>query len=276
MTTVEILLMILGAVIFIASFVVPESRSELDEIDWQPTQEQLQQVLQQEIKNVRTQVEDTVDETVSYSMEKAERALERLTNEKITAVSEYSQTVMTDIHKSHEQVMFLYDMLNDKQENIKDTATEVSLKVKEVGEALQEADQAKKDVSQAAKELDAALQNVTEASKQEEQTAFKPINLTGIERVKLHQKAKADAGEQKAAEMPVITTPADADDTADTVSGEIPDVAMHFDTNKEQTANNNERILELHRKGKSNVAIAKELGLGVGEVKLVIDLFKGI
>jgi myosin heavy subunit len=221
-------------------------------------------------------VEDTVDETVSYSMEKAERALERLTNEKITAVSEYSQTVMTDIHKSHEQVMFLYDMLNDKQENIKDTATEVSLKVKEVGEALQEADQAKKDMSQAAKELDAALQNVTEASKQEEQTAFKPINLTGIERVKLHQKVKADAGEQKAAEMPVIAAPADADDTADTVSGEIPDVAMHFDTNKEQTVNNNERILELHRKGKSNVAIAKELGLGVGEVKLVIDLFKGI
>lgn len=40
--------------------------------------------------------------------------------------------------------------------------------------------------------------------------------------------------------------------------------------------NNNERILELHNAGKSNVAIAKELGLGVGEVKLVIGLFEGI
>lgn len=38
--------------------------------------------------------------------------------------------------------------------------------------------------------------------------------------------------------------------------------------------NNNERILELYSQGKSKVAIAKELGLGVGEVKLVIDLFK--
>ena len=28
--------------------------------------------------------------------------------------------------------------------------------------------------------------------------------------------------------------------------------------------------------GKSNMAIAKELGLGVGEVNLVIDLYKGI
>ena len=40
--------------------------------------------------------------------------------------------------------------------------------------------------------------------------------------------------------------------------------------------NNNEKILALHKKGKSNIAIAKELGLGVGEVKLVLDLFKGM
>ena len=42
------------------------------------------------------------------------------------------------------------------------------------------------------------------------------------------------------------------------------------------SANSNDKILELHKAGKSNMAIAKELGLGVGEVKLVIDLFEGI
>ena len=40
------------------------------------------------------------------------------------------------------------------------------------------------------------------------------------------------------------------------------------------SSNKNERVLALHKQGKSNVAIAKELGLGVGEVKLIIDLFK--
>ena len=39
--------------------------------------------------------------------------------------------------------------------------------------------------------------------------------------------------------------------------------------------NSNDRILEMHKAGKSNMAIARELGLGIGEVKLVIDLFKG-
>ena len=86
-------------------------RRELDAADKQLTQEKLQELLQEEMKNVRSQVADAVDETVHYSMEKTERGLERLTNEKMTAVSEYAQTVLEDIHKNHEEVMFLYDML---------------------------------------------------------------------------------------------------------------------------------------------------------------------
>ena len=39
--------------------------------------------------------------------------------------------------------------------------------------------------------------------------------------------------------------------------------------------NNNDKILRMYKEGMSNVDIAKELGLGVGEVKLVINLFKG-
>ena len=39
--------------------------------------------------------------------------------------------------------------------------------------------------------------------------------------------------------------------------------------------NNNDKILRMYKDGMSNVDIAKELGLGVGEVKLVINLFKG-
>jgi len=38
--------------------------------------------------------------------------------------------------------------------------------------------------------------------------------------------------------------------------------------------NHNQMILEKYREGKSAVEIAKELGLGVGEVKLVIGLFR--
>jgi DNA-binding NarL/FixJ family response regulator len=53
-------------------------------------------------------------------------------------------------------------------------------------------------------------------------------------------------------------------------------VDLRFDKGRENGRNSNERILELHKAGKSNMAIAKELGLGLGEVKLVIDLFEGM
>lgn len=53
-------------------------------------------------------------------------------------------------------------------------------------------------------------------------------------------------------------------------------VDIQFAQGNEGARNSNERILELHKAGKSNMAIAKELGLGLGEVKLVIDLFEGM
>ncbi len=37
-------------------------------------------------------------------------------------------------------------------------------------------------------------------------------------------------------------------------------------------ASRNQRILDMHKAGKSAVVIARELKLGIGEVKLVIDL----
>ena len=37
---------------------------------------------------------------------------------------------------------------------------------------------------------------------------------------------------------------------------------------------NKDQILELSRRGMSNVDIAKQLGIGIGEVRLVVDLYK--
>ncbi len=53
-------------------------------------------------------------------------------------------------------------------------------------------------------------------------------------------------------------------------------VTLVSESEEQQGMNSNERILELHRAGKSNMAIARELSLGIGEVKLVIDLYEGL
>lgn len=331
MTTLEILLLILGAVIFIASFIVPESKSELDAADKQLTQEKLQELLQEEMKNVRSQVADAVDETVHYSMEKTERGLERLTNEKMTAVSEYAQTVLEDIHKNHEEVMFLYDMLNNKHENLKETATEVSMAVKEASAKVSELDAAR--AAEPEIDPDQPIESVMEDARTGKpivEETFEPISLSGIEKLKrredsLHEmdKAAESVVKKAIAQSPVIPkekkpAPAEEKDeksTDPTVKTEEKPAAKPVaepakkekpakpaeskpkktakaktEAKPQQTqesgdialslqpitdnSNKNERVLALHKQGKSNVAIAKELGLGVGEVKLIIDLFK--
>ena len=331
MTTLEILLLILGVVIFIASFIVPESKSELDAADKQLTQEKLQELLQEEMKNVRSQVADAVDETVHYSMEKTERGLERLTNEKMTAVSEYAQTVLEDIHKNHEEVMFLYDMLNNKHENLKETATEVSMAVKEASARVSELDAAR--AAEPEIDPDKPIVPVMEDARTGKpivEENFEPISLSGIEKLKrredsLHEmdKAAESVVKKAIAQSPVIPKekkPAPAEEKDEkpaepaVKTGEKPVAkpaaepakkekpAKQAESKPKKTAkakteakpqqtqesgdialslqpitdnsNKNERVLALHKQGKSNVAIAKELGLGVGEVKLIIDLFK--
>ena len=53
------------------------------------------------------------------------------------------------------------------------------------------------------------------------------------------------------------------------------DEAVRQAVEAEEEGNHNDEILERHQAGMSDVEIAKELGLGLGEVKLVIGLYKG-
>ena len=209
MGILEVVLLIAGIVIFIGSFLLPSGKES--GINKEAAKEEIKGLMEEEMQTVRSQMQDKMVETSEDALEKAERSLERLTNEKIMAVSEYSDTVLQEIHKNHEEAMFLYDMLNNKHANIKDTVSKMDKAVKAA-----------------------------------------------------EDKAKVKA-EEKLIE---VQEPAETREPSGS-----PEIGFMGET-AEEGQNNNEKILEMHRQGKSTVAIAKELGLGVGEVKLVIDLYK--
>ena len=227
MGILEIVLLIAGIIIFTGSFFLPLGGEKNIGIDQKAAKEEIHSLVEEEMNTVRSKMQDKMEETSGDAIEKAERSLERLTNEKIMAVNEYSDTVLQEIHKNHEEAMFLYDMLNSKHANIKDTVSKIDKAVK--------------------------------------------------------------AAENKTAENKTVEDKAAADKTAGTVAEEkksdtlqtesliqpenSPQIGFMGETVQEGQ-NNNEKILGMHRQGKSTVAIAKELGLGVGEVKLVIDLYK--
>lgn len=346
---IEIIFLILGIIVFIVSFLLPAGKKEDTESAAKISEDAIREMIDREIEDRKAKINEIVDETVAYSMEKAERSMERLTNEKMMAVSEYSDTVLGEINKNHQEVVFLYDMLNDKHESLTTvageaaktasevkqtmldadlTAKEIEIKAKEARQAASEAESRAKEAQRAVNEVEIKTKELlqavdetaisTEKFKEETESIsrtvmemsakvqeteaektrkddFKPIKAEVIEGIKQpadeekEEKPKA-AGKTtrkprtskttkksvKATE-PVPETESMKILSTDAVPAGVPEVAVSL--NEEGNAggrNNNERILELHKAGKSNMAIAKELGLGIGEVKLVIDLFEGM
>lgn len=255
MGILEIVLLLIGGAIFVAGFVIPVKKEEVSEETKTLAKKEIEDMVAKEMEGIRSHVDDVVGEAVEYSMEKTERSLERLSNEKIMAVNEYSDTVLQEIHKNHEEVMFLYDMLNDKHTNLKNTVTEVNRTVKEVEETKKEAEAVVNSFQKLAPESP-----VVEYTK-------KPKKKT-----ETHTEEVTAKGTSDTEDVPDKAEKTDKQDTAD----QAMDISFVNNGTDDAGRNCNERILELRRQGKSKVAIAKELGLGVGEVKLVIDLYQNM
>ena len=242
--------------------------------------------------------------------------MDRLTNEKMMAVNEYSDTVLSEINKNHQEVVFLYDMLNDKHENLKNTVTEVEKTAKEVRQTVKDAEINAKELTvkeAALKPVSAEMQTaMQEVPRQPEFELFGTSGAFSPEKVTVEEPKKTSgksAGAAKARTQAVLEADRESTSKGQEITGkgtaenagkgaaeetvekpaarkrttkpkteaEVPDVAVSLDkAGKSGARNSNEKILELHKAGKSNMAIAKELGLGIGEVKLVIDLFEGM
>lgn len=237
---IEIILLVAGGIVFVLSFLIPSGEEKGREQAVPVAREEIKDMVSREMDAVKSHVDDVVEEAVSYAMEKTERSLERLSNEKIMAINEYSDTVLAEIHKSHEEAVFLYDMLNSKHDNLKNTVSEVNRTVKEAEETVNSIQRLAPEAAETPKEAP--------VSGREERTP-----KAAFVRMAEEQIAKA-------------VNEADELSVPQQNRGKMPEGSG---------GNSNERILMLYSQGKSDIQIARELGLGVGEVKLVIDLFNG-
>lgn len=213
----------------IGSFFVTEklSPSELNKIA-RMSEGELKNIISRGLEEANTRIEEAVEEQIEVSIDKTDRALEKETNEKIMAISEYSDTVMENMNKTHNEIMFLYNMLNDKHTELVGLASDLQRLTADVRNVQER-------VAAAAAAVPAAPAEVA---------------------------ASAEPGGKEAAESG--QEPAE--------QTEEPETEERGDGEKE---NHNKEILALHREGMSDVEIARKFGLGLGEVKLVIGLYKG-
>ncbi|MCQ2541372.1 MAG: DUF6115 domain-containing protein [Lachnospiraceae bacterium] len=314
MEIIEIVLLILGIIVFIVSYFIPDKKDEMTSGGL--SEEEIRKLVRDEYEQSKEKADNLTDETISYTMEKAERQLERITNEKMMAMGEYSDTILNQISKNHQEVVFLSDMLNNNKNDLTVFLGQAIQDAKEANSLAQEAVENSKKASDDAKvayeKSVTAMDNSVVAEDNmlnarriiqgEEKKVPKSPNLDDIIPEfdtyeppailgdKSAETKKADDAEAKEVDKSKDSDKADVKEavkeskktkTKESSKTKIGKKAQaenmpsfKFDMGNASPGNNNEKILKLHNQGKSNVAIAKELGLGVGEVKLVIDLFK--
>ena len=222
MTALEIILLLIGVICVAVSFIFfikvdgPEKSQDINV-----------KLSERQKEDIKTQISTVFREQASAMTQTVEDrtrdALEKLSNQKINELAEYSDTVLGEINKNHSEVMFLYDMLNEKNK-------EVHNNIRDLQNALKKNEE------------------ITRTDRNESIKEAQPVEIAGNE----------------------------DENTASTVK-EIQQSEAEEESVAEENANSKrDAVLKLHRQGKSEVEIAKTLGIGVGEVKLVIDLFKGM
>lgn len=123
MTAIEVLLLVIGIVFLVASFFITEKLTpgELSKIG-ELSNKEIQNVMEQELKKVSFEISDRVENEVQESLEKSSQLMEKECNDKIGAIGEYSDTIVESMNKTHNEIMFLYSMLNDKHSELTDLA----------------------------------------------------------------------------------------------------------------------------------------------------------
>jgi len=194
----EIILLITGVAIILVSVLLihnPEKENQTDT-------ENNDNAVKQYIDKLSSLSENVIDRTEEY--------LNKISNEKIMAVSEYSDQILEKIDRNNEEVVFLYNMLTNKEKKLKDTLKELT------------------DTQQKTREL---LIKYREGQNRESPEDIYP----GENTVNMNKTEEQN--------------------------------------DNKSVSKKNEEILNLHSQGMSVLEISKKLGIGQGEVKLIIDLF---
>lgn len=217
--------------------------------------ESLKKVIAKVEKSFETRVADIAEEKLSDSS----RQMSELTNNKMLAVDEMSSQLMVKIEQNHKEVIFLYDMLNEKSESLKDFSAKIDGMRKEL-------ENEEKRIKVLNHELDDKILKVKEVrqtviTKQPKQVQQEPklpeqVSTQAEALVQMQQKKVAEAKMKQE-----VKTQSEVE------------VKVEKDPKRTEDISMNDKILTMKEEGKSIVEISKELGIGQGEVQLVLGLF---
>lgn len=236
MSTTVIVLIVIGLIFIFVSFALSEKLSEEKEESANVVKIP-KELTQEQKEKIDTLIRNYMDQQVDGKLSDIETRLAEIVNQKTLALGDYAVSVNEEIDRNHKEVVFLYDMLSDKQKEIMTTVNMVDEYKKEIAAMVQE---------QAAQNIVRENQSVQAPVDPEVQESQQPVEMSAT------------------------------DTELDEAMRDLDETPLPDETREElENVDNKDMILEMHKAGLSILEIAKHLGLGVGEVKLVVDLYQG-
>lgn len=123
MGTVAIVLIVIGIICVIISIIlgITDNKEQADTASYVSDYDSAKQVSQ-----VSKVIDDIIEKKMQDIEEKTEASLDKISNTKILEMNEYADNVLKEINRNHNEVMFMYDMLNEKDKEIKTTVKSVN------------------------------------------------------------------------------------------------------------------------------------------------------
>ena len=129
MTIVEIILLAGGVGVFIASYFVGNKKEEKDKEEVVVHNTELSE---KDKAKIQEQVDGIISEKMEDVSERTEAKMDKISNTKMLELNDYAETIMNEINRNHNETVFLYDMLNEKAKEVKNTVKDVNIAKKEV------------------------------------------------------------------------------------------------------------------------------------------------
>lgn len=259
MEPITIVLTIIGVVLLVSSCFLTGKETKEQTWDYDELVKRLakRELTEEETERLRQTVDNIISEKTEAVILKTDDYLSQVANEKIMAVDEFSKQILERLDKNNSDVMFLYNMVTETKEELKNEIANA----KKAEEALRLTAEVQKEERKAVAEAELAKVLAAEnASVSMRKETVKAANT------RLEKKTEA---QKKVVEKKPAKEMLPMDDISELLAATVREI-------EEEEVNPDllkERILELHKKGKTVREISRELGKGQGEVKLVIDLY---
>lgn len=242
MEPITIIMFILGTALLVGScFLHKEETVEPDYDEWIKRLAK-RELTEEETERLRQAVDRIISEKTEEVIIKTDDYLSKVANEKIMSVDEFSKQILERLDKNNSDVMFLYNMVTETKEELKTEIANAQKMKETLQNSLMEKPSQTKATGSVIKspESPARVKNAAEHG-QPKKTVVKK------------ERTEKTAGD----DIAVMLAATIATESGTMTDGDLP----------------KESILELYRKGKSIRDISRELGMGQGEVKLVVDLY---